>query len=67
MSPRGRVNRQIKTLTLNELSYSTRSVDCRGIKSSRVDRSKNEVIVSKDPALHKMFIPKISREVQIRM
>lgn len=34
-------------------SYSTRKVVCNGIKPSRVDRGRIEVLVSKDPALHK--------------
>jgi hypothetical protein len=47
-------------------SYSTRSIDHSGIKSSQVGRSGNETLISKDHALHKQLLPKISREVQIR-
>jgi hypothetical protein len=64
MSPRGRVNKRIKNLNSNELSYSTRSVYCSEIMASQVNRSRIEVLVSKNHVLHRRLIPQIRINVQ---
>jgi hypothetical protein len=60
------VNRQIRTLAKTRifLLYSKRRFQWNKIKSSISLR--NSSLISKDPALQKQVIPKISREEQIR-